>query len=69
MVEILYGILGIIAPLFQMRWYPGVKIERGLRYDEENNMKLDVFYPKKIDESSPLLPVLLYVHGGAWSGN
>ena len=48
--------------------YPNVKIDRGIVYEEENKMKLDVFYPAEFDRSVPLFPVLLYVHGGSWVG-
>lgn len=45
--------------------YPGIVVERGITYDEENKLKLDVYYPKKRGNGI-LYPVLLYVHGGAW---
>ena len=49
------------------KYFPGVKIIRGILYDEDLKLKMDIYQPKNL---TGLAPVLLYLHGGSWvSGN
>jgi acetyl esterase/lipase len=56
----------LYAPLQQKEPYPDVKIERDVRYGEADRNLLDVFAPETAP-SSPR-PVLIFVHGGAFTG-
>lgn len=53
----------LYAPLQQMEPYPGVKVERDVRYGPADRNLLDVFTP---EAASPARPVLIFVHGGAF---
>jgi triacylglycerol lipase len=53
----------IYAPLQEKQPYPGVKIERDVKYGAADRNLLDVFLPETA--SSPR-PVLTFVHGGAF---
>jgi acetyl esterase/lipase len=55
----------IYAPLQEKEPYPGVKIERDVKYGPADRNLLDVFMP---DAGSSLRPVLIFVHGGAFVG-
>jgi acetyl esterase/lipase len=55
----------IYAPLQEKEPYPGVKIERDVKYGPADRNLLDVFMP---DAESSLRPVLIFVHGGAFVG-
>ena len=54
----------LYAPLQQKEPYPGVKIERDVKYGAADRNLLDVFTPEKA--SSPR-PVLIFVHGGGFT--
>ncbi len=54
----------LYAPLQQKEPYPGVKIERDVKYGAADRNLLDVFTPQKA--SSPR-PVLIFVHGGGFT--
>ena len=57
----------IYAPLQEKEPYPGVRIERDVKYGAADRNLLDVFMPGTA--SSPR-PVLIFVHGGAFvAGN
>jgi triacylglycerol lipase len=57
----------LYAPLQQKEPYPGVKIERDVKYGPADLNVLDVFTP---ETAAPARPVLVYVHGGAFiAGN
>ena len=53
----------IYAPLQEKEPYPGVKIERDVKYGAADRNRLDIFMPETA--SSPR-PVLIFVHGGAF---
>jgi acetyl esterase/lipase len=55
----------IYAPLQEKEPYPGVKIERDVKYGPADRNLLDVFMP---DAGSSPRPVLIFVHGGAFVG-
>lgn len=50
---------------------PGVRAVRDLQYlPDDPDAKLDVYYPERAATDTALLPVMVWVHGGAWiSGN
>ena len=54
----------LYAPLQQKEPYQGVKIERDLKYGAADRNLLDVFMP---ETASPPRPVLIFVHGGAFT--
>jgi len=54
----------LYAPLQQKEPYPGVKVERDVKYGPADRNLLDVFTPETA--SSPR-PVLIFVHGGAFT--
>ena len=54
----------LYAPLQEKEPYPGVKIERDVKYGAADRNLLDVFTPQKA--SSPR-PVLIFVHGGGFT--
>jgi acetyl esterase/lipase len=57
----------LYAPLQQKEPYPGVKIERDVKYGPADLNVLDVFIP---EAAAAARPVLMYVHGGAFiAGN
>ena len=57
----------LYAPLQEKEPYPGVKIERDVKYGAADRNLLDVFTP---DTGSSTRPVLIFVHGGAFvAGN
>lgn len=57
----------IYAPLQQTEPYPGVKVERDVKYGPADRNLLDVFGP---ETSTSPLPVLIFVHGGGFvAGN
>jgi acetyl esterase/lipase len=57
----------LYAPLQQKEPYPGVKIERDVKYGPADLNVLDVFTP---ETATAARPVLTYVHGGAFiAGN
>src|ERR1700722_14713268 len=57
----------LYAPLQQKEPYPGVKIERDVKYGPADLNVLDVFTP---EAAAAARPVLMYVHGGAFiAGN
>ena len=57
----------LYAPLQEKEPYPGVRIERDVKYGAAERNLLDVFMPETA--SSPR-PVLIFVHGGAFiAGN
>ena len=57
----------LYAPLQAKEPYPGVKIERDVKYGDADRNLLDVFTP---ETASPSRPVLIFVHGGGFvAGN
>lgn len=57
----------IYAPLQQKEPYPGVKIERDVKYGVADRNLLDIFMPETAGSSRP---VLMFVHGGGFvTGN
>jgi triacylglycerol lipase len=61
------GTAPLYAPLQQKEPYPGVKIERDVKYGPADLNVLDVFTP---EAAASARPVLMYVHGGAFiAGN
>jgi acetyl esterase/lipase len=56
----------LYAPLQETEPYPGIKVERDLEYGPDARHVLDVFAPDQ--ENSAPRPVLIYVHGGAFTG-
>jgi len=56
----------LYAPLQETEPYQGIKVERDLQYGPDPRHALDVFAPNQ--ENSAHRPVLLYVHGGAFTG-
>ena len=57
--------VALYAPLQQKEPYPGVKIERDVKYGAAERNLLDIFMPETA--ASPR-PVLIFVHGGAFVG-
>ncbi len=57
--------VALYAPLQQKEPYPGVRIERDVKYDAAARNLLDIFTPEAA--ASPR-PVLIFVHGGAFVG-
>ena len=55
----------LYAPLQEKEPYPGVKIERDVKYGAADRNLLDVFTPAT---DSSARPVLIFVHGGAFVG-
>jgi acetyl esterase/lipase len=55
----------LYAPLQQKEPYPGVRIERDVKYGAADRNLLDVFMP---EAASATRPVLIFVHGGAFIG-
>ena len=55
----------LYAPLFPPSAWKGVTIERDIAYGADPKQKLDVFVP---EGRHARLPVLLFVHGGAFVG-
>jgi acetyl esterase/lipase len=55
----------LYAPLQEKEPYPGVKIERDVKYGAADRNLLDVFTPAT---DSSVRPVLIFVHGGAFVG-
>jgi acetyl esterase/lipase len=57
----------LYAPLQAKEPYPGVKIERDVKYGPAERNLLDVFTP---EAASPAKPVLIFIHGGGFvAGN
>jgi acetyl esterase/lipase len=57
----------LYAPLQQKEPYPGVRIERDVKYGPADRNLLDVFVPEVAATSRP---VLIYIHGGGFvAGN
>jgi acetyl esterase/lipase len=57
----------LYAPLQEKEPYPGVRIERDIKYGTAERNLLDVFMP---EAASATRPVLIFVHGGAFvAGN
>jgi acetyl esterase/lipase len=57
----------LYAPLQEKEPYPGVRIERDVKYGAAERNRLDVFMP---ETASSDRPVLIFVHGGAFvAGN
>ncbi len=54
----------LYAPLQQKEPYPGVRLERDVKYGAADRNLLDVFMPE--NASSPR-PVLIFVHGGGFT--
>jgi triacylglycerol lipase len=54
----------IYAPLQQKEPYPGVRIERDVKYGPAERNRLDVFLP---ETTGTKRPVLIFVHGGAFT--
>ena len=54
----------LYAPLQQKEPYPGVRIERDVKYADADLERLDVFTP---EATSTARPVLIFVHGGAFT--
>ena len=54
----------LYAPLQQKEPYQGVKVERDVKYGAADRNLLDVFLP---ETASPGRPVLIFVHGGAFT--
>lgn len=50
--------------LFALPLAPGIKMIRDLPYGAHPNQRLDIYHTNKAD-SGPL-PVVLFIHGGAW---
>ena len=57
--------VALYAPLQQKEPYPGVRIERDVKYGAAARNLLDIFVPETA--ASPR-PVLIFVHGGAFVG-
>lgn len=55
----------LYAPLQQKEPYPGVRIERDVKYGAAERNLLDIFVP---ETAAPARPVLIFVHGGAYVG-
>jgi acetyl esterase/lipase len=55
----------IYAPLHPPEPYPGVKVERDLKYGSDERHALDVFVP---EAGAGPRPVLVFVHGGGFVG-
>jgi acetyl esterase/lipase len=55
----------LFAPLQEKEPYPGVKVEREIKYGPADRHLLDVFMPEAA--TSPR-PVLIFIHGGAFVG-
>jgi acetyl esterase/lipase len=55
----------LYAPLQEKEPYPGVRIERDIKYGPADRNLLDVFMP---EPASAPRPVLIFVHGGAFVG-
>ncbi len=53
----------LYAPLQQKEPYPGVKVERDIKYGPADRNVLDVFTPETV---SGARPVLIFVHGGGF---
>ncbi len=49
---------------------PGVKAERDLAYVENGHerQKLDVYLPSEVKEGAKPLPLIVWIHGGGWTG-
>jgi acetyl esterase/lipase len=56
----------IYAPLHAKEPYAGVKATRDIKYGDDDRHALDVFAPE--GASSGAQPVLIFVHGGGYSG-
>jgi len=54
----------LYAPLQQKEPYPGVRIERDVKYGAADRNLLDVFVP---ETAASARPVLIFVHGGAFT--
>ena len=54
----------LYAPLQQKEPYPGVRIERDVKYGPADRNLLDIFVP---EAAAPKRPVLIFVHGGAFT--
>ena len=54
----------LYAPLQQKEPYPGVKVERDVKYGPADRNLLDVFVPETAASGRP---VLIFVHGGAFT--
>ena len=48
---------------------PGVKAERDLAYVENGHerQKLDLYWPSDVKDESKPLPLIVWIHGGAWA--
>ena len=57
--------VALYAPLQQKEPYPGVKVERDVKYGTADRNLLDVFTP---ETAASRRPVLIFVHGGAFVG-
>lgn len=53
----------LLVPLQRKEPYSGVTVTRNEQYGSDERHRLDVFRP---NEAAPALPVLLFVHGGAY---
>lgn len=66
LMELLFLATSVVGISFRHR-FPNVSVKRGILYDEELKLKLDVFYPTSYKRNEKL-PVLFYLHGGSWIG-
>ncbi|MDP3693181.1 alpha/beta hydrolase [Bradyrhizobium sp.] len=57
--------VALYAPMQQKEPYPGVRIERDVKYGAAGRNLLDIFVP---DTAASPRPVLMFVHGGAYVG-
>jgi acetyl esterase/lipase len=55
----------LYAPLQEKEPYPGIKVERDIKYGPADRNLLDVFMPEALSAGRP---VLIFVHGGAFIG-
>jgi triacylglycerol lipase len=59
----LHNTAELYAPLQEKEPYQGVRVERDVKYGAADRSLLDVFVPER---ASAPLPVLIFVHGGAF---
>ena len=70
--EIAMPSLGVIAghygPYHESEPYQGVRVTRDVPYGKHERHKLDIIEPETASGDNPVLPVLLFVHGGGFVG-
>ena len=59
---------GAYGPHHETEPYQGVRVFRDIPYGKHDRHKLDIIEPESASAENPVLPVLIFVHGGGFVG-